>query len=224
MRDGTAPTTAATGTALFLLALLPAALHGQPAGPVPVDTAGLSHAAHGRMEMLLEKSIFNVNVLSLDLRFGTETAARLRRLTEDRAGDGDGPAADSLARAALDARDAWARVEYHRGFGFDRFLEGTRRNLSGLARMPAADSADLARISDRLSRWHRYFGDRGVREGDVLHFRIRGDTVRSVLVGPEGEVVADTVASDPLLRLAVLGRYFAPGSDFRDPLLRSLPR
>lgn len=203
--------------------LLPGSLSAQDRRP-PVDTARLSASPWARMEMLLEKSFLDIDVLSLRLRFGAETASRLRELA---AGGGDpaaGSTADSLAGAALRSRSVWARVEYHRGFSYRRFVSGTRRNLSGLPRTPVADAATLRRISKRLPDWHGYLAGRGVRSGDVLHVRIRGDTVRTVYIGTDGATVADTTVTDELLRLSVLGRYFSPGSDFRNPLLESLPR
>lgn len=39
-----------------------------------------------------------------------------------------------------------------------------------------------------------------------------------------GETLADTRGLDPLRRISILGRYLAPGSDFREGLVRSLFR
>ncbi|HSM08267.1 MAG TPA: hypothetical protein VLA33_04535, partial [Gemmatimonadota bacterium] len=64
--------------------------------------------------------------------------------------------------------------------------------------------------------------ERGIRSGDRMLQRVRGDTLRTVYEGADGEVLLDQVDVGPERRLAVLGGYFAPGSDFRQGLVESV--
>lgn len=186
------------------------------------------------MSMLLERTIFQVDVLTLDIRLGTEAEARLDRLlgdgnaqTEDeRAGaaaegrdEADLP--DSVAAVALDAREVLARLEFHRDVDLERFLGGIRDNLrrARAAGIVAADSYES--ISEDLPGWYSFLKDRGLRSGDRMFQRIRGDTLRTVYVTEDGETLLDQVDVGPERRLAVLGGYFAPGSEFREGLVES---
>jgi hypothetical protein len=55
-------------------------------------------------------------------------------------------------------------------------------------------------------------------------YGIRGDTLHTVFRVAEGDILLDQVDVGPQRRLAVLGGYFAPKSDFRESLVRSLFR
>jgi hypothetical protein len=56
-----------------------------------------------------------------------------------------------------------------------------------------------------------------------MYQRIRSDTLRTVYVDREGSILLDQLDVGPERRLAVLGGYFAPGSEFRDGLVASVP-
>lgn len=200
-----------------------AAAPAEEAGRAPrlaMDTASLASGPGSEMEMLLEKSIFDVNVLRLRVRFGPETAARIGELAEGR--DYSDALADSLAAVVLEARGMWARVRFLRGFGYDRFLEGTRENLEKAREAGIFDSETFERVSARLPEWYGFLEGRGIREGDVMRFRVRGDTIRTRFTAADGETLADRTDVDALQRLSVPARYFAPGTDFREGLIRSL--
>ena len=92
-------------------------------GGAPFDTTGLAGGPHARACMLLERTIFQVDVLTVDLRLGPEPADRIRALVST------GAPRDSVAAAAIRSRDAWIRIEFVRDIGMDRFLDGVRTDL-----------------------------------------------------------------------------------------------
>jgi hypothetical protein len=57
-----------------------------------------------------------------------------------------------------------------------------------------------------------------------MTYRIRGDSLHTVVRTAEGRVLVDHRDADPQAPLSVLGGYFSPGSDFREGLLNSLFR
>lgn len=208
-----------------LLGVLAGALLPPSAGrarSLPQDTTGLGAGPFARMHVLVEKSFLKIDVLSLTLRVDGGTAERLQELASGR--EYSSSLGDSVAREIFRATDASALVEFHRGFGYDRMLEGIRRNLRGSVDAGMIERAAYDSISRRLPRWLAFLRGRGVQEGDTLRFRLRGDTVGVVYRGAGGEPLADTRGLDPLRRISILGRYLAPGSDFREGLVRSLFR
>ncbi|MFQ5689496.1 MAG: hypothetical protein ACE5HQ_04400 [Gemmatimonadota bacterium] len=173
-----------------------------------------------RMHMLLRKSVFHVEVLTVDVRVDGETARRITRQADSRR---YGKAlADSLAAAAFSARMAWIDVCFRRSFGLDRMLDGIRKNLEGAPSTGMIDSATLGVISQRLATWYGFLEARGIRRGDRMELRVRGDTVRTIYRTGGGDILADRTDVDATERASVMGRYFALNSDFRDGLLRSL--
>ena len=48
------------------------------------------------------------------------------------------------------------------------------------------------------------------------------DTLRTVVISAGGQVLLDRSENDQGTRRVVLASYFAPGSELREPLLRSL--
>lgn len=207
---------------LFLLLAPGLAAPGRPASAQtpPVDTTGLGSGPHARMHTLLEKTIFRVDVLTLDVRFGPETTARLDSLVDARSYSER--LADSVAAVALGTGDAWARIQFERSVSLDRFLGGIRDNLREARDAGIVTETQFGSISSNLPRWYAFLSDRKIHEGDEMFYGIRGDSLHSVFRGAEGEVLLDQVDVGPERRLSVLGGYFAPGSDFREGLIRSL--
>lgn len=214
LRDGVAAATAGTAPRAVEVANAE-----EPSTP-PMEPAALATGPYAEMGMLLEKSVFDVDVLRLRVRFGTETAARLRALAEGRSYSKG--LASSVAAAALDSRELWARVRFLRGFGFDRLLEGIRDNLARARDAGMIEPATFRRAVEALPEWYGFLEGRGIRGGDVMQFRIRGDTVRTVFRTAGGELLADRTNVDAVERVSIPARYFAPGSDFREGLIRSL--
>lgn len=210
------PRTAVAGVVSALLiavAATPAA-----AQPSPVDTTGLG--AGLRMHTLLEKTIFQVDVLTLDVRLGRDATARLDSLIAGR--PYSRALADSVAALALGAHDAWARIVFRRGVSLKQFLGGVRDNLKRAREAGIVSGADYDTISEGLPRWYAFLRERGIHEDDEMFYRIRGDTLRTVFRSADGRILLDQVDVGPERRLSVLGGWFAPGSEFRQGLVKSL--
>jgi len=190
------------------------------ARPTAPDTASLGHGPYAHMHTLLEKTIFKVDVLTVDVRLGREDVRRLEALAGGRYYSPG--LADSIAEVAIHSRDAWVRVRFLRGVSLKHFLDGVDDNLI-LAR-DAGTIADGAYriISEGLPRWFGFLEERGIRKGDQIEYRIRGDTLNTRYWAASGQLMLDQTDVGPERRLAVLGSYFAARSDFREGLIESL--
>lgn len=208
--------------ALLLLATLTAApvLAQAPAGPPPVDTTGLADGPYATMEMLYERTIFNVDVLTLTLRFGEETAAELRRLVEGRSyGDA---LADTVARVALDAHDVLVRTRFERGVSLEQFLDGLRDSLERAREAGLITDEEHRTILGDVDVQYEPLAEDGIEEGEIMWYRIRGDSLHVAFQALDGGVPVEERPVGEERRLGVLGGYLAPGSDFREKLIRSL--
>lgn len=213
-----APATLAAVVAVCLLA--GPAVAQEPA----LDTASLGSGPYAEMAMVYERGFLfiRVDVLSLRIRYGDPTAARLRQI-----GESDLPEPtrrDSAARVAAEATDAFARIRFLRGVTREQFLEATRENLERASEEGFVDPQSASRIAEDLPGWFAFLRDRDILEGDRLLYRIRGDTLRTLFIGGDGGALLDQTDVGPERRRAVLGGYLAPGTDFREGLLDSLLR
>jgi len=211
---------------VLLLPLTTAPLHAQsarssPPSGIPVDTTGLGRGPHARMHMLLEKTLFQVDVLTLEVRLGATETERIDVLIAAGRPSGE-PLRDSVAAVALGAREAWARLEFKRNVSLSQFLDGVRDNLREATRAGVIEPRTFRGISDDLPVWYAFLDQRGIHAGDQMYYRIHGDSLHTVYVANSGETLLDQVDVGPERRLSVLGGYFAPGSDFRDKLVDSL--
>lgn len=186
----------------------------------PVDTTSLGEGPYATMHTLFEKTIFKVDVLTLDLRFGPEVVQQLEGLVRGR--EYSSELADSVARIAAGAQDAWARIEFQRDVSLGQFLDGVRENLRRAREAGFITAGTYEMVSDGLPRWFAVLEERGIHDGDEIFYRIRDDTLRTVFRGADGRILVDQTDVGPERRLAVLGSYFAPKSDFRKGLIRSL--
>ncbi len=185
-----------------------------------MDTASLSSGPYSQATALLEKTLFRIDVARLRVRFGSETADALESLLAG------GEASEERTRAAValavQSRDAWAGLSFLWGTDFRRFLEGIRDGVETAFAAGLLDASFAQRLSDSLPAWYSPLEERGIRDGDLMMYRIQGDTLRTVFVTVDGQVLVDHTDVGPQARLAVLGGFLEPGSDFRAGLLSSL--
>lgn len=213
-------TTVLAGVALAGL-VLAGPLVGQSA-PEAID-GNLGSGPHASMGMLLEKSIFQVDVLRLDVRLGPDATLQLDSLIAAAGPDADSDdLSDAVAAIALEARDALTSIEFLRDVGLARFLQGIRDNLARAEEGGLITKEELEAISRALPEWYAFLRDRGIESGDRMLQRIRGDSLRTVYISAAGDTLLDQSDEGAHRRLAVLGGYFAPGSDFREGLVDSL--
>lgn len=182
------------------------------------DTSPLGRGPYARTCTLLERTIFKVDVLTLELQLGPETAERIRRLARE------GAPRDSVADVAMRSRNAFARMQFQRDVSMDRFLDGVRADLRQAVHAGVIDEETYEGISTSLPRWYDFLEDRGVRDGDEILYRIRGDTLHSGYRTVTGDWLLEQTDVGPERRLSVLGSFLVEGSSLREGLLDGLLR
>lgn len=213
------PITRAAKNWTLVLAVLtaPLAVHAQEP---PLSAETLARGRYATMHALLEKSIFNFDIVTVDLRFSEALQRRLEELTAGRTPSSS--LEDSVAALAVDARDVWARVFFKRGISLDQFVDAARKNARKAHEAGFITERTFSEVYYGLPLWYEFLQERRIQKGDEMHYRIRGDTLRTVYCGVDGEVFLDQIDVGAERRLSVMGGYFAPKSDFRKQLLRSL--
>lgn len=215
--------------ALLLAALLiPAAAAAQGSGlapapsdvSVPVDTTGLARGPFSTMAMRYERTIFNVDILQLEVGFDSGTAETFSSLIEGQSYDD--AVAQQVVDAALVAPDVMVRTQFLRDVSLDQFLGGMRDNLRNARENGYLTEAEETLITRETTAGYAALEDRGIRKDEVMWYRIRGDTLHVAFVALDGEVLVEDRPVGPERRMAVLGGYLGEGSDFREKLIRSL--
>lgn len=180
---------------------------------------GSSPGAH--MHMLLERTIFKVDVLTVDVWLGGDDARRVEALVAGQRRSSQ--LEDSIAQISMHARDAYVRLEFIRdNVSLDQFVDGIREDLSKVPRAGIIAESDYQVISASLPIWFAFLRERRIRKGDQIQYRISDDTLHTRYVGFDGEVLLDQVDVGQANRLSVMGSYFVDKSSFREKLIRSL--
>ncbi len=206
--------------ALLAVGAAPAGAQSSLSVVTPIDSTSVGRAPYSRMRTLLEKTLFKVDVVTVDIWLGDEVAARLEeRFAGSRYSN---EVADSVADLAIRSQDAFIRVEFLRGVSLDQFLDGVDDNLKLVRKAGVITEADYEMITAGMPVWYAFLAQRGIRDGDVMRYRIRGDTLRTQFLSAEGELMLDQVDIGPERRRSVLGSYFVRSSDFREGLVKSL--
>lgn len=206
----------------LLLLLLPALLASiqLPPGAPGMEVDALASGPHSTARMLLEKTIFGFDVLTVEVRFDSATQERIRKIAGSKPGPRD--LVDQVALAAVDARDVFARLEFLRNVSLDRWVEGASDGLRKGWQAGIIEEETYRNVAGNLSYWFRAISARGFRRGDQILYRGYPGRLRTVLVSNSGEVLLDQTDEGASHRRALLAGYFAPGTDFREPLVRSL--
>lgn len=191
------------------------------AEPVPsLKSSEFSQLPHSSMHMLLEKTLLAVDVLTVDVRFGPEIGKRLSELASGKSYTKE--LGKQAADIAIKADDALVQLKFVRDVSLDQWMDGVFENLQQ-ARDAGLISADAqSKVKAGLPGWFRALKDRGYKTGDRVLYRVHADSLRTVVVASNGDVLVDFTDNDKNAGDVVMANYFAPKSDFRDLLLQSL--
>lgn len=203
---------------LTLALLLP--VSQSASGTPDLDTASLAEGPYSRMEMLLEKTIFSVDVLTVEVRFDVPTQQQFRTAASGR--EYTPELSRQLADIAVNAEHVYASLHFERNVGLSRWVAGVRDSLETAWRAGLITEGSYREVSDGLPRWFAVVAERGFARGDRILYRGYPDRLRTVLVANDGRVLLDQTDAGAGPRRALLAGYFAPGTDFREPLIRSL--
>ncbi len=81
---------------------------------------------------------------------------------------------------------------------------------------------DYRDVMAGLPRSFAFLETRRIQAGDRVRYRIRGDVLRTVYIGVDGDLLLDQIDRGPERRMSVLGTFLGPRSGFRDGLIESL--
>lgn len=182
----------------------------------------LAQGLYSSMQLLYRRNFFffSFAVFEVEMRFGQDMAGDLEALVEGRGLSKS--LENQIANLALDSEDAFIQIEFKIAFGFNLFIREIRRSTREVYEFGAIDRDLCERIWNSLPVWYDFLRRRGVRRGDRMFYRIQGDVLRVVYEEADGNVLLDESYEEPYARRAVLGGYFAPTSDLRQGLVRSL--
>ncbi|MGM0578333.1 MAG: hypothetical protein ACQEXJ_21595 [Myxococcota bacterium] len=203
--------------AALCLVLAAGALARWP-NPGPLDVSGLATGRYATAEALMEKTIFQVDVLRVYVRFGPGTQARVKDLAT-RSGE---VSRAHVARVAANAEHAYVAVHFERDVDLDRFIEGVKESLRAAVDAGFIEQSQYGQVARDLPRWFGYLSDRGFEDGDELLYRVRPDSLRTLHRTHDGKIRLDQTDEGTSPRKVLLSGYLAPGADLHDDLLDSL--
>jgi hypothetical protein len=185
-----------------------------------LDAPDLAQGPYAAGHMLFQKTILKINVATIDVRFGKAAQAKFAELVH---GQGYSPALEwQIAPVAIGADRAVVQMRFLRDIPLGRWIGVVRDNLEQ-AREAGLISKDLEqKVSQGLPQWFNALDKRGYEKGDRLVYSVTPAALHTVVVSAGGQVLVDINDSDQGARRVVLASYFAPKSDFREPLLKSL--
>jgi hypothetical protein len=204
-----------------LAALLLAPAEAMTAGGLPsLDSPELGQGPFSSMHMLLQKTVLKINVANIDVRFDKPTQGKLAGLVGGRPYSYDLDA--QLAQIAIAAPHAVVQMQFVRDVPLNRWIGVVRDNLE-LAREAGLIGRDIEqKVSDGIPQWFAPLADRGYKKGDRLLYAVTPDTLRTVVLSEGGQLLLDLTEREAGSRRVVLASYFAPRSDTRESLIRSL--
>jgi len=182
--------------------------------------SSLAQEDFSKMHMLLEKTIFNVDVLTVEIQVGNETQKQLKGLLSNH------PYSelflDQTTSIMLSSQDALVKITFLRDIDFDTFISETKLTVQNIAKSGVINEEESTEVSENLQNWFSPLNERGIKEGDELSYHVKADKMHTVFRISSGKKLINQVDQSSTARRAVIGSYFAPTSEFREALVRSL--
>jgi hypothetical protein len=192
-------------------------LAGAP--PPALNSSEFAQGPYSSMHMLLEKTILKVDVLTVDVRFGKAVQGKLQQLASGKQYSDE--LGKQLADTVIAADDALVQLRFVRDVSLDQWMDGVFENLDQAQAAGLISGKLKQKVKDSLPNAFAAVKERGYKEGDRVLYRVKPDSLRTVVVAKDGAVLVDKTDQDKEALRVVLASYFAPKSDFREPLLKS---
>ena len=203
----------------FLVGSFAGAIMANEALP-SLNSSDLAQGPFSYMHMLLQKTFIKINIATVEVRVDKPTQNRLAGMARGQAySEG---LAQQLTHVTIGAERAVVQMQFKRDISLDRWMGFTRDNI-GQARAAGFITADIEkRASQSLPQSFAALKSRGYQKGDRLIYSVAPGGLRMVVVSAGEQVFIDRMDTEQGAQRVVLAAFFAPGSDFREPLLRSL--
>jgi hypothetical protein len=212
------PRSLAAALGLTAVLLAPTSMAG---GALPsLDAPELAQGPYSSMHMLLQKTVLKIDVATVDVRVDRATQARFAELA--RGQQYSYPLDAQLASAAMAAPHAVVQMQFVRDVPLNRWIGVVHDNME-LAREAGLIGRDIEqRVANGIPQWFAPLQERGYQKDDKLIYAVSPDTLRTVVVSAGGQVLLDLSEREAGARRVVMPSYFAPKSDTRELLIRSL--
>jgi hypothetical protein len=207
-------------TLLSIAALALAATAALADGPPSLNAPDLGQGPYSLMHMRLQKTLLKINVADIDVRVDKPTQSKLAQAAS---GQPYSEALDyRLAPIVIAAPRAVVQTQFVRDVPLNRWMGVVRENLEQ-AREAGLITRDVERrVSEALPGWFGALKDRGYQKGDRVIYAVAPDALRTTVLSAGGQVLLDMTRKGDEPPRVVMASYFAPKSDTREPLLRSL--
>lgn len=189
-------------------------------GALPsLNEGDLASGPYSRMHMLLEKTILNVDVVTIDVRVNAKAQSEFSKIASGKKIEGN--VEEQLAKAALAVDNAVVQMKFERNVSLSQWLDQVGGSLDKAVEAGYLTAARKAQVLSSLPNWFAPIKERGFKEGDKVLYRVTPGSLRTVLQTVEGQAPVDQTDGGDAARVLFAG-YFAPGADLR-AMLRSLP-
>lgn len=191
------------------------------APPKTSDAASpLAQGRFGSMHMTLQKTFLRINVATIDVRVDRRAQGRFATVARDQ--PYSEAMAGPLADVVIGAERAVVEMRFLRDVPLKRWIGVVADTLEQAREAGLISKETENEVKQGLPGWFAALRDRGYEKGDRLTYTIDPDSLHTVVASKDGPVLVDRVDRGANPRRVVLASYFAPKSEFREPLLRSL--
>ena len=184
------------------------------------DDPALAQGKYSTMHMLLEKTLLKVDVLTVDVRVGKKAQQGLSKLAADK--QYSEALGDQLAPIAIKAENAIVQLTFKRSVPLNTWIGEVRKNLQQAKDAGLISAALQQKVSNGLPEWFAAIEDRGYKDGDRLLYRVYPEKLITAVVSKEELLLMYRTDAGKEARSVVMASYYAPKSDFRELLLKSL--
>ncbi len=185
-----------------------------------LDAPDLARGPYSSLHMIVEKTFLNLDVAQIDVRASAAVQSAVARVA---AGQQYSDVLEApLAKVALEADHLVIQIKFLRDASFSRWLDAAQDSLTKVARSGLVPAEECKRVSNSLGQWFKAFEKDGFHQGDRFLYDVRPGVLRTVAVTAAGKPIVDRTDRSELSSRVLLATYFAPGTDYRTPLLKSL--
>jgi len=180
---------------------------------------GVGEGPHSRLRFFFEVTFMKIDIAWIEVYLDPGTAADVERAVSNRRYSKQ--RARALEMALLDGDPMLLRMELAREGGAGRFIGATRNNLEAAVECGAMTQTTFDELWPFLEALLAPVDERGMEQGDAIHYRIGGPDVRILYLGGGSEVIVDETYTSLDAARGFIGSFICREAAFSEKLIRS---
>jgi hypothetical protein len=176
-------------------------------------SAGLGESPESVLSYLFEVSFMKIDIAVVEAMLSQDAANEMNALADQK------ERVDQAAQLLFDTETIAFGMTFQRDGGIGKFIKGIQVNLERAMKVGLITAEQHALVRDEFNALMEPHDERGAHKGDRLLFRIDPQSVRTIFLGVDDDLLVDSTSENEAWVRGIKGVFLGKDSKLRKKLI-----